>query len=83
MRRQLCADVGSVLPRAVLAMDDDPPAEPAALLCMQTGCSLFVFKLAFVSLVLVGPKLTQGTGHVTDRAGVAGPRDQCSPHSRS
>jgi hypothetical protein len=83
VRRQLCADVGSVLPHAVLATDDDRPAESAGLLCMQTGCSLFGFKPAFVSVVLVGPELTQGAGHVTGRAGVAGPRDQCLPHSRS
>ena len=83
MRRQLCADVGSVLPRAVLATDDDRPAEPAGLLGMQTGRSLLVFRLAFVSVVLIGPELTQGAGHVTGPAGVAGPRDQCSPHSRS
>ena len=66
----------------VFAVDDDRPAESAGLLCMQTGCSLFVFKLAFVNVVFVGPELTQGAGHVTGRAGVAGRRDQCSLQSR-
>jgi hypothetical protein len=36
-------------------MDDDRPADPAASLCMKTGRSELVFKLAVVSLVLVGP----------------------------
>jgi hypothetical protein len=67
-----------VLLRVVFAVDDDRPAEPAGLLCMQTGRSLLEFTLAFVSVVLVGPELTQGAGHVTGRAGVAGPRDRCS-----
>jgi hypothetical protein len=38
--------------------------------------------LAFVNVVLVGPELTQGAGHVTGCAGVAGPRDRCSLQSR-
>jgi hypothetical protein len=42
----------------VFAVDDDRPVEPAGLLGMQTGRSLLLFKLAFVSVVLVGPKLT-------------------------
>jgi hypothetical protein len=71
-----------VLCRVVFAADDDRPAEPAGLLGMQTGRSLLVFKLAFVSVVLVGPKLTQGPGHLTGRAGVAGRRDLCSLQSR-
>jgi hypothetical protein len=41
-----------------VAVDDDRPTEPAGLLCMQTGRSLLMFKLAFVSVVLVGPELT-------------------------
>jgi hypothetical protein len=73
----------SVLLRVVFAVGNDRPAEPAGLLGMQTGRSLLVFRLAFVSVVLVGPELTQGTGHVTGPARVAGPRDQCSPQSRS
>ena len=67
-----------MLLRVVFAVDDDRPAESAGLLCTQTGCSLFVFKLAFVNVVLFGPELTQGAGHVTGRAGVAGRRDPCS-----
>jgi hypothetical protein len=66
----------------LFAVDDDRPAAPAGLLYMQTGRSLLVFKLAFVSVVLVGPELTQGPGHVTGHAGVAGPRDRCSLQSR-
>jgi len=40
----------SVSPRVVFAVDDDRPAEPAGLLCMETGRSLLVFKFAFVSV---------------------------------
>jgi hypothetical protein len=45
----------------VFAADDDRASEPAGLLGMQTGRSLLVFKLAFVSVVLVGPKRLYAT----------------------
>ena len=80
VRRQLY-DAASLLLHTVLAMDDDRPADPAASLCMKTGRSELVFKLALVSLVLVGPKLTQRTGHVSCRSRAASPLRPCSPQS--
>jgi hypothetical protein len=72
-----------VLPHAVLATGDDRTVEPAALLGTHTGRSLLAGKLSLVSVVLVGPELTKGPGHVTGHAELTCPLGRCSPPHRS
>jgi hypothetical protein len=86
-RLQASADNGAepclLLARVSLSMDHYQTAEPAALLGTQTGRSLLAGKLSLLSVVLVGPELTQGPGHVTGHAGLTCPPDRCSPPYRS
>jgi hypothetical protein len=77
------ADVRSALPHKTPTMDNCRTADPPALLGDQTRSSLPTLRLTLASLVLVGPELAQGSGHVTGRPGTACRLGPCSPQERS